>query len=485
MNTLIISNRLSQTSHNEDVELYSWTHDRPSAENYRNVILDLYFGGPDADGYVKLKGTDQNFYEIGPEIVKCLSAGGIVIALLGPVAVNEREMLGREDQKRTIRLKRDGVATYDMKYKGDCETSYDWLDQGFLEDTKLDALYEKRSSNILALAKWEEAQNYFARVKEFWSSIQGIDRYGSDTKVTLTYRMEEGERWGIGGVVHQHAAWILAVSEHTKEPIAIATTYLSQRGLLILVPPFSIEKVGSSLNLGRSPIIERLLVEFANSIREQIWSLESPDIPDWTKDYRAPKAVEIVRQIEKYTAELDSLRSTLVQFDEMLYLLCAKGELLQQQVQKVLSALSEGIRAEPTPVGSSLDLFVRDKSGRSLAIEVTGTKGKLTKSDSHWADFLNYLPDHNEKNQSGRVERIVLIVNTQSESPLEKRTRKDDITQPVLRIAEDNHICIIRSCDLYQLWISTISGLPLQQVFDTLFDCEGIYDFDKEKKFLK
>ncbi len=483
MNTLIISNRLSPTSDNKDVELYSWTHGRPSAANYRNVILDLYFGPPDADGYVKLKDTDQNFYEIGPEIVKCLSAGGIVVALLGPVAVNEREMLGREDQKRTIRLKRDGVATYDLKYKGDGETSYDWLDQGFLEYTKLDALHKKRSSNILALAKWEEAQNYFAKVKEFWSSIEGIDRYGSDTKVTLTYRMEEGERWGIGGVVCQHKAWILAVSEHTREPIAIATNYLSQRGLLVLVPPFSIERVGSSSYLYQSPIIERILVEFADSVREQIRSLESPDIPDWAKDYRAPEALKIVHQIEEYTAELDSLKKALIGYDEMLYLLCAKGELLQRQVQKVFSAPKEGIRTEPTAVGSSPDLFVKDKSGRSLAVEVTGTKGKLTKSDSHWADFLNYLPEHNEINQNRRVERIVLIVNTQNELSLTKRTRENDITEPVIRTAKDNHICVIRSCDLYQLWISTISGLPLQQVFDSLFDCEGIYDFDRVKRF--
>jgi len=485
MNTLIISNRLSYTTDNKDVELYSWTHDRPSAANYQNVILDLYFGPPDADGYVKLEGTSQNFYEIGPEVVRCLGAGGIVVALLGPVAVNEREMLDREDQQRTLRLKRDGVATYDLKYKGDYETSYDWLDQGFLEDTRLDALYKKRSSNITVLAKWEEARRYFSEVKQFWSSIEGLDIYRSDTQATLTYRVEEAERWGFLGGVCQRPAWILAVSEHTREPIAIATNYLFQPGLLVLVPPFSIAEKGSGSNLYKSPRIERLLVEFADNVREQIRGLESPDIPEWEKEHRAPKAVEIYCQIEKHTAELDSLRKALIQFDEMLYLICAKGDLLHKQVQKVFSAPIEGIQAESTPVGSSLDLFVRDKSGRSLAIEITGTKGKLTKSDSHWADFLNYLPEHNEINQNGRVERIVLVVNTQNELPLEKRTRKDDITEPVIRTAKDNHICIIRSCDLYQLWIRILSVLPLQKVFDSLFNCEGIYDFDKEKEFLK
>jgi len=69
--------------------------------------------------------------------------------------------------------------------------------------------------------------------------------------------------------------------------------------------------------------------------------------------------------------------------------------------------------------------------------------------------------------------------------PLEKRTRKDEITEPVIRTVKDNHLCIIRSCDLYQLWMHTLSGLPLQKVFDSLFNSEGTYDFGKVKKFLK
>jgi len=485
MNTLIISNRLSKTSINADVELYSWTYGRPSAANYRNVILDLYFGPPDADGYVKLEGTDQNFYEIGPEVVRCLSAGGIVVALLGPVAVNARRMERSGYQGYTRALRSAEITTYDDKYKGDYETSYDWLDQGFLEDTKLDALHKKRSSNMSVLAKWEEAQKYFDKVTEFWSSIQGLDIYKSNVQATLTYRIEESARWDTIQTTCQRDAWILAVSQHTREPIAVATSYLGHPGLLVLVTPFRVKPIGTASNLSQSPRIERLLVEFADSIREQIRSLESPDIPDWAKEHRAPKAVEIASQIEKYTAELDAIRKALVQYDEMLYLLCAKGELLEQQVQKAFSSLSEGIRAEPTRRGSSLDLFITDKSGRGLAIEITGTKGKLTKSDSHWADFLNYLPEHNERNQNGRVERIVLVVNTQNAVPLEERTRKDDITEPVIRTVKDNHICVIRSCDLYQLWMHTLSGLPLQKVFDSLFDCEGIYDFDKVEKFLK
>ena len=163
----------------------------------------------------------------------------------------------------------------------------------------------------------------------------------------------------------------------------------------------------------------------------------------------------------------------------MLYLLCAKGDLLQRQVQKLFTDPEHGIFSEPTRLGDSLDLFVKDNLGRILAIEITGTKGKLTKSDQHWADFLHYLPEHNGKNTSGRIERIVLVVNTQHKVPLENRTTKDDITKPVLDISKDNHICVIRSCDLYYLWLLTQNGMNLQNLFDILFETEGIFDYDK------
>jgi len=480
MNSLIISDRIRKTDQNTDIELYSWTHNRPSAENYQNVILDLYFGQPDADGYVKLEGTNHNFYEIGIEIFKSLKSGGVVVATLGSLAINERKLGANENEGHTISLKREGVATYATKYKGQNETSYDWLDQGFLEDTKLDALHKKRSSNMRIAANWEEAQEYFRNVKQFWTSIDGLDIFDTPTQATLTYRMEENERWDSIQGVCQHKAWILAFAEHSKEPIAIATNYLYNPGLLVLVPPFDIEPIGTARNLYQSTEIPRILVDFANSVKEQLRRFEILDIPDWAIKHRSQKASELSNQIDELSMRLDSLNGELAEYDEMLYLLCTKGDLLNRQVQKLFTDHIQGIIAEPTSPGHSLDLFVRDNSGRILAVEITGTRGKLTKNDHHWADFLHYLPEHNEKNQNGRIERIVLIVNTQNELPLEKRAKQGDITNPVLEIAQDNHICIIRSCDLYGLWLLTQAGsMSLQQIFDSLFDQEGLCDYDR------
>lgn len=473
MNALIISNRLTKTSSNSDVELYQWTLNRPSAENYEVVILDLYFDAPSTDGYAELSGEDHNFYEIGPEIVRCLRAGGVVVATLGPVAVNDKELHDKEDYSHTLKRRRDG---HTNRYKHNHESSYDWLDQGFLNETMIDALNKKRSSNLSILAKWEEVEKYFHEVKDFWTVIDGCDIYSSPTKCTLTHSIEEVKRWDILSSVSQHDAWIIAVSSHTREPVAVAMNYLMERGLLVLVPPFYISRRGSNSNLARSPKIERILIDFAYCIKEKVQRFDSPDVPDWAIEHRPPRVAEIASKIDDYQVKMDDMREKLVTYDKMLYLLFGKGELLEQQVYEFFCGGGEGVLVERTGKGSSLDLFVKDQSGRSLAVEVTGTKGKLTKSDSHWADFLDYLPEHYEKNERGRTERIVLVVNTYCDVPIDKRQREDDITKPVLNIARDNHICIIRSCDLYELWGRMLEGFPLQKVFDSLFICDGLFN---------
>ena len=86
------------------------------------------------------------------------------------------------------------------------------------------------------------------------------------------------------------------------------------------------------------------------------------------------------------------------------------------------------------------------------------------------------MPEHNAKNDGARVERIVLVVNTFRESPPSKRDRSGDMTAPVKRTATDNGICVVRSADLYFLWLKTLKGMALQEVFDTLFATEGVYN---------
>lgn len=86
------------------------------------------------------------------------------------------------------------------------------------------------------------------------------------------------------------------------------------------------------------------------------------------------------------------------------------------------------------------------------------------------------MPEHNARNEKGRTERIVLVVNTQRNKRIEKRNGKGDITAPVKTTVMDNKICVIKSVDLYKMWLETLEGKKVRDIFDVLFDCEGIFE---------
>ena len=86
------------------------------------------------------------------------------------------------------------------------------------------------------------------------------------------------------------------------------------------------------------------------------------------------------------------------------------------------------------------------------------------------------MPEHNSKNEVDRVERIVLVVNAFRDVPLAERKRDSGMTAPVKKTATDNGICVVRSSDLYDLWLKGLDGTPKQEVFNALFSTDGIFD---------
>ena len=149
--TIIISNKLSQMPDYLGINSYSWGSSRPSIEYYEMAILDLDFGEPVSQvGYVPLSGggtKDINFYELGTEVAKLLKSGGALIALLGPVAVTPRN-LKQYYAHEVVDLRQVHRRTEPPSYIGSSETSYDWLEQGFLEKTGIDALFLRPSSGV-------------------------------------------------------------------------------------------------------------------------------------------------------------------------------------------------------------------------------------------------------------------------------------------------------------------------------------------------
>lgn len=202
---------------------------------------------------------------------------------------------------------------------------------------------------------------------------------------------------------------------------------------------------------------------------------QSEERPAWVIDYLAPPARAIGQEISNLEQRITELSQQTEPYYKMLALLYGTGRELEDAIALLFNSPDERMNVTRTEPSAFLDLFIQDSLGRTLAVEATGVKGPLRHSDSHWADFLNYMPEHNAKNEGARVERIVLVVNTFRDSPPAERDPSRDMTEPVKKTATDNGICVVRSVDLYSLWLKTLNGMTIQQIFDTLFATAGVY----------
>ena len=467
MKTLIVSDRLNIDHLPYDTEVVTWD-ERPSVEGFPLVVLDLYFGDPTDEGFVKIDHEYHRFYEMGAEVALCLKADGIVIACMGPIANTIRAVAGAGYRNNTYSLKRERLKSEQVPVP-ERESSYDWLDQGLLSHLELGHQYVRSSAGIT----WHVPQDRFYRLRESFKSyvetFAGVEFYG-EGRATITYRIEEGGRWdSIQNVIQTHPQ-ILAIAEHTKLPVAMSFNYNYFGGQLVLMPPIQVPEDQG---------LARLLVSDLKDLGEWLYSInhvKSEERPSWVDDYLAPHALVIQQEISDLEHQVTALTEQKETYHTLLPLLYGTGTELEDAVERFITSGDEAITVTKSEPGAHIDFFVLDSSGRGLAIEVTGVKGPLRHSDGHWADFLNYMPEHNAKNEATRVERIVLVVNTFRDLPFAERDRNSDMTAPVKKTATDNGICVVRSGDLYSLWLKTLDGMSKQEVFDTLFATEGIYD---------
>ena len=468
MKTLVVSDRLKLESPPRDVDLIAWRQ-RPSVEGYPLVILDLYFGDPTGVGYVEINDDRHRFYEMGREVAKCLEADGVVIACLGPIACTTRELGTAAHGPETYNLKRARSADEQIP-EPRFESSYDWMDQGLLRNIQIGHQHTKSSEGI----NWKLPKDRFSQIRESFSvyseTFANVAVYGDGT-ATITYSLQEPRRWSsIQNVIQTHPL-ILSTAKHTELPVAMSFNYNFFDGRLVLMPAFAPPK---------DALVARALATELKELGELVYSLshnQRDERPDWVDDYIAPQAVAIQQNISDLEQKIASLAEQKESYYTVLPLLYGTDTELEDAVEHVLSAADGSINVLKSEPGAHIDFFVEDSFGHSLAVEVTGVKGLLRHNDNHWADFLNYMPDHNSKNELDRVERIVLVVNTYRDIPFADRDRNNDMATPVKKTATDNGICVVRSGDLYKMWLKIVDGsMTKQDVFNTLFSTDGIYE---------
>lgn len=466
MNTLIITDNIPSGLTYTDFS--KWGRYRKSAEGYELVILDLNFGLPSKEGFCDVKKEEAHFYELGVEVAKSLQAGGVVVALLGPIAVTDRDL--KQIYPHDFLPDKASYA-YEKKFTETNETSYDWLDQGFLQDTRVDTLFAKMSKGITIISPAEMGTYVSSWVEEYWITINGIDFYGqTHTMGTITHSVAQPDRWN-SSTVGQYPVKVLGVGRHTRLPVAVAMQYMNWDGVLILLPPFVLRSNTTTEVTELLHTLENLAI----AIKEDFTGTTEHE--EWVYEHRAPQAKDIATQIEEIRHQKKELADRLQAYDLMLGLVDGTGKAVEGSVIALFDKSEEGLTVEKTEKGAPIDLFVMDDKGRRLVIEVTGIRHALRKNDPHWADFLGYIPEHNERNECGRVERIVLVVNTECKTKIEERNRQNDMSEPVKGTATDNHICVIRSYDLYGLWLEVLAGSKsVRDIFDRLFDCDGIWE---------
>lgn len=465
-----------------DAMSFRWGEYHISPADFQCVVLDMKLDeNPDHDNPVVYYGG-YPFYSLFDDIVRLLQAGGVVLCLNHYTYVNKDSTYGSSEAHKAMLDKRRHTLTYEYKHRGGEETSYDWLEQGFLQSTRLDRMLVRPGKNYKLLSNKESLKLYFMYVKQYHKVIQGISdiQYGPSTwKGELVWLRDTGSEPG------RDEAEILAVTEVTNEPIAAAIKYSGFLGTLVLLPTYQLPPLASESREASINSISRALIDLGKYYyelnREKLGiQLEAPP---WLLDFRTKPAVEA----DKELAELETARTNLLskrdRYDRMLALINGYGDSLQKAVGELFGEEWLGFNVEETEPGHPIDLFVKNpRTGQVLAVQVTGVVGKFTQSDKHFGALMSYLPEHEERNVGGQIEKVVLVVNTYRDMPLGSRTDSNDISVHVSNLVERNKICLIRSCDVYylwNLWVDSPNKLSADDIFKQLFDCEGIWQRKK------
>jgi hypothetical protein len=482
LRTLILSHYLAKHSDFVvgDVDVHEWTSRSPSPASYHATVLDMKIADAGQHDH-----GNYPFYGAREDLERAVKSGAVVICLDDLTYVNPYCAFQgpRRDVQATQHLK--ATFTYPSKHQGMEETSYDWLDQGFLGTTRLDTMDSRPSpSGQLQLASGpEQIRSYLRLVKRFYKVIYGVELDRTGRSGTIRYQRQDAPS-AAGCSEVTATVSVLAFNAVTGDPVAAEIRHPDAPGCLVFLPRFE-EPSGEQAQTARQFIVLALrrVAEWFHQRNRQEAGIKQ-EAPEWAKGHRSGKAEELDARVERLDTERKELAGEREKYDEMLVLLYGTGEPLRLAVEKLFGSEWMGFKVDVAGKGESIDQFIWDSaSARSLAMEVTGLSGKFDKDNNHLADVLHYLPIHFEKNAGERVEQIVLAANTHRDTPLADRHHEDDFTPPVKEMAAKNGFCLIRTCDLYRLWLDYLEGTRTAgEIFDSIFCCAGLYQYPPPTK---
>jgi hypothetical protein len=409
----------------ENIELYSWGNQAiPSVFDYETIVLDMNIAASD-------KQLEAQF-KISNDVHRALMRGNTVICL-------------------THYFKQFPIYSAELKREIVCET-FGWLN-GWADDI---TFHPSKGKNFILLKTPQTNifKRYFDSVEEYNAIIEGVkaNRKGED----------QTEFYIVCGKYHRHGGHgvyrtldIISLVKTTSDVIACSINFGG--GNLIFLPQSTREP---------KDIISELYEIGKHYYGEDIVY----NAPDWIDDYKTMQEIELEKEYEFFKLETREkaieFKRELRRYSDIDILLWGTGKPLEKAVKKCFEEF--GLEINKTEPGFTIDLVGKDKKDRKLAVEVTGTNGKIKKESNKITQLFQYS-QFNKKES----EKLVFVANTYCTKKVEER-KEGDFTKDAINLLNSLGVCSLTSLDMYFLWKKySEEKIKGNEIIDKIFSTIG------------
>ena len=169
------------------------------------------------------------------------------------------------------------------------------------------------------------------------------------------------------------------------------------------------------------------------------------DIPDWVSAALPQRRADIVAEIGRLQAEIETLRGEAGGMESMARLLWQAGPQLEDAVRDAFCAA--GFDADQAPSGSSYDVTVNLGDGKRLLVKVASAEKSVTKKSSEMRQMFDTAQE-----VEGDDDRLVLAANVHRERPVADREWLDPIAGDALMILTGLGAVVVTTSLLFRIW---------------------------------
>lgn len=393
MKTLVLSNYLSG-DFPPGLVCVKWEQSHPAVADFQCAVLDMKLDRNVAPAPPRISYAGYPFYGLSDDVIRLLRAGGVVVCLNYYTFLNTGSKF--DDRSSRVHMaifsKRREDFSYEYKWTGLEETSYDWLDLGLLQRTEVDRLSAMPGQQLKVISTVQVVSDYFSHVREYHKVINGISRGTGSQRGYLEWRFRGDPAYTICPPTMDEVE-VLAVTEVTDDPIAVAMKYRGFPGTLVFLPTYDLPKVGEPgvEEISRS-ISQKLsfLGEYYYEVNRRELGVKLEPAP-WLLEHRTRQAIAADKELEDLEKRKTAAQAKRDKYDRMLALINGYGKPLEKAVGGLFGKEWLGFDVEETEPGYPIDLFVRHpETGQALALQMTGVVGKLTQRDKHFGALMGY-----------------------------------------------------------------------------------------------